>query len=253
VDWASAAIAAGAAIGASALTGLSTARATRATLRHDSKSLEKQLTHQRTASREDRDEARRREAYVPLLTYVVWLSNFNYISRRVLERRYNAVVALRGNSGLPPNTVEALESERVAFFRAGPTDEETAVLGAGPTSNENAATYALATALASEAVLEAFKDLTARDRAYSDAVAGVTVALLVTAEPMTLDETAIADAATAATQVILAAEKLFNAIQRAVTAGNEFDASDRNIKELIRSEFHQVRPSMSGAATDPGT
>lgn len=61
---------AGAAILASALTGRTTSRATRDTLEHNSSALVTQLTGEREAAREDREQDRLEQAYVSLLKYV---------------------------------------------------------------------------------------------------------------------------------------------------------------------------------------
>jgi len=168
---------AGAAILASGLTGLTTFRATRETLEHNSSALATQLTGERNAAREDREQDRRQEAYVSLLKYVFWLSNVIDISRRVIARQHAAVSKFRQDDS-SPRTSAAADAERAAFVDAGPTGEEQRGLDAGPTSEDNATTYALVTALASDEVLRLFEELVKRDRAFSSRQRDVEAALL---------------------------------------------------------------------------
>jgi hypothetical protein len=212
------AVGAGAAILASALTGAITFWATRETLTHNSSDLATQLTHERHAAREEREQDRRKEAYISLLRYVFWLSNVNYISRRVIARQHSAVSQLREGGNLP-RTSEAAAAERAAFVDAGPTADEKQRLDTGPTSKDNAETYAIVTALSSDAVMHAFEDLVERDHVFSSKQHAVAVALLSEPKPPTTETTVagttdadqVAQAADAATQVIHAAVRLFDA------------------------------------------
>src|SRR5580658_1805575 len=103
MDWSPTAIAAAAAIVASALTGVITWGATRTTLKHNSDNLKIQLSHERTnletqlaherrAAREDRDQERRKDAYVSLLKYVYWLSYVNSVRRLVVQKGADGVI-----------------------------------------------------------------------------------------------------------------------------------------------------------------
>ena len=248
MDSAAVVAGAGAAILASALTGLTTFWATRETLKHNSSDLATQLADERDAAREDREQDRRKEAYVSLLRYVFWLSDVNRISRRVIARQHSAVSNLRTDGGAPGTSEEAA-SERAAFESAGPTPEEQRRLDAGPTGEDNAATNALVTALSSNAVLGAFEELMERDRDFASKQRSVAVALLREPKPTrvetSVDDAADADqvsqAADAAKKVIESAARLLDAIRQAVDAGKEFDDAAEKLRKLVRGELQQPR------------
>jgi len=242
---------AGAAILASGLTGLTTFRATRETLEHNSSALATQLTGERNAAREDREQDRRQEAYVSLLKYVFWLSNVIDISRRVIARQHAAVSKFRQDDS-SPRTSAAADAERAAFVDAGPTGEEQRGLDAGPTSEDNATTYALVTALASDEVLRLFEELVKRDRAFSSRQRDVEAALLRDPKPTTVETTVagrtdadqVTRAADAARHVIDAAARLFDAINQVVDAGKDFKDTVEKIRTQVRAELKLVRAEL---------
>jgi hypothetical protein len=248
MDSSTTAIVAGAsaAILASVLTGWTTFRATRETLKYNSSALATQLRGEREGAREDREQDRRKETYVSLLKYVFWLSNVNQINRRVVARQHSAVAKLRPD-GRPPKTAEAAGAERAAFVDAGPTEEEQLRVDGGPTSEDNAATYALVTALSSDKVLRAFEELMDCDRAFASKQVGVAVALLREPKP-TAVEPRVADTSDVeqitpvedARQVIDAAVRLSEAIKQMIDAGKDFDDAVKKISKLVRDELKET-------------
>src|SRR6266568_783956 len=190
MDWTTPAIAAAAAIGASALTGVITFWSTRETLKSNTTSLKTQLEHERAdlvtqlkhergGAREDRDQERRKDAYVSLIKYAYWLSYVNLILRRVTSRRVDALAKVRMENAMvrmesgTPRTTEYVAIERAAFFDVIPTPEEQKQLDARPPNEETAVMRALVTAVATDAVFDAFNELLSRDRDLSSKMTGL--------------------------------------------------------------------------------
>lgn len=244
-----AAIAAGAAVLASALTGLSTFLVGRETIKRNSGDLATrlerntadlgtQLVHERAAAREDRDQARRLDAYIALLKYVFWLRDVKNIAVIVVNRQQSAIQNLRPDGRLP-TTAEAAAAERAMVLEVGPTAQEQKLLDAGPNSEDNAATYALVTAVASDAVLQAFEELMDRDRAVSSGSDAVADALWRGIEPISAEQT-IDESTGAFTQIIEAATDLLKATFQFLGAAAKFDEAVENLRKLVRSELNDL-------------
>jgi hypothetical protein len=238
-----AAISAAAALLSSALTGGISYLVTRKTFQHDGEQLATQLASERDVAREDRDQGRRKEAYVSLLQYMFWLSDVNAIGQRVVDRQHDAIADLRPGGRLP-STEEEAASERAAFLAAGPTPGERKRIAAGPTSRDNAATWALVNGLSSDAVLNAFEALMDCDRELSMAQRGLQISLLRDPEASAGAEASeIDEAAERARRQILAAAKTYEAVGSVIEAHKNFEAAFEKVKPLVRSELDQARPS----------
>jgi hypothetical protein len=283
--WADAAIAAGAAVAASALTGVFTTWGTRRTLDRGSVNLVEQLKsqtanlmtqlgHERTAAREDRDQERRKDAYVPLLKYVYWLQSVSLANWTVINRAIDSVLALRresydATSVLPPRTTEWAAAENAAFEAAAEANpEEQEEVGAGPTREEGAALRALVEAVATDAVRDAFHRVNRTSRDWDFSRYRVKGALLPEPKSSPKDSHAV-PAANAANETITdadeaAAKEMRDAHDTAIgwldeavdfasataelrTAYFKFADAVTNIEELVRTELNNPPDSKNAA------
>jgi hypothetical protein len=236
-----AAVGAGAALLSSALTGRVTYLVTRTTLEHDATQLASRLASEHDAAREEREQERREKAYVSLLEYTFWLSDANAIHRRVVTRQHDAISALRP-SGRLPTTEEEAAAEEAAFLGAGPIAGEQERLDAGPTSKDNAATWALVTALSSDAVLSAFEELMECDAVFSSKLRSLQNSLLHKPQATAgAGTTGIAQTAKTATEQIEAAARTFEAVVDVIDAHEKFQESSKKIEALVRAELDQTR------------
>lgn len=236
-----AAVGAGAALLSSALTGRVTYLVTRTTLEHDATQLASRLASEHDAAREEREQERREKAYVSLLEYTFWLSDANAIHHRVVTRQHDAIAALRP-SGRLPTTEEEAAAEEAAFLGAGPIAGEQERLDAGPTSKDNAATWALVTALSSNAVLSAFEELMECDAVFSSKLRSLQNSLLHKPQATAgVGTTGIAQTAKTATEQIEAAARTFEAVVDVIDAHEKFQESFKKIEALVRAELDQTR------------
>lgn len=155
MDAAIAAIAAGAALAGSALTGLIAVKVSGDQIEAERARLSEQLAEERQVAREERDQDRRLEAYVALLEHVDWLSFCFDVRRRAVTRLITALGDIRTQAGFSPRP-DSVE-EKTAVKETGPTMEERKIIEEGPT-NQDGTTLALATAVSSDVVLDAFED-----------------------------------------------------------------------------------------------
>jgi hypothetical protein len=292
MNSATAALAVSTAIGASALTGLVTWLSTKATLASNATGIRRQLESERAvlvtqlqqeriAAREDRNQERRKEAYVALLKYVYWVWSVNLADRTIASRRVSAFTALREANSIArrrdgtPRSAESVAAERAAFFDVELTSEESAQRGSGPSDEERANTRALVNAVATKEVLTAFNELLSKDRDMSDQILSIGIAVVSDPAP------AAADSADDARQEAKAAESLSEAtmaarqeadddaiaelhktnaaaltvvrefgdtlnfqfaIMRLLEAGREFDTAVGNMQARARAELNDLRP-----------
>jgi hypothetical protein len=135
----------------------------------NSTDLATKLTADRKASRDSLDQSRREGAYVAMLKFVHWLSNYQAVRYRLVDRRISVVLAVRldrRTAGLAAD----LAAERDAFMQVVPDKNEEATLAAAPTQDERADALARFTAFASPPLVDAFEALTRDDDALSAAI-----------------------------------------------------------------------------------
>jgi hypothetical protein len=245
MDWTPTAIAAGAAVVASGLTGLITLRATKASLKqnsddlgtqldHESGGLDLQLRHERAAAREDRDQERRKDAYVSLLKYASWRAYDNLVLWRIASRGIGGVRRIRGENDWK-RTPDSAKAERDAFFGAKPTDAEQKELDAAPTGEERATTDALVTAVASDAVFKAFEQLLSKDQDFRSRYRALVDVLRQEPEPPpAVDELGTA----AALSENKDAGEFAIAEIRFSKASDEFHDAVKEIQQLVRTELN---------------
>jgi hypothetical protein len=176
MDAASAGIAAAAALAGSAVTGAFAVKVSGDQIAAERGRLLDQLRGERLAAREERDQDRRLRAYVLLLDYVDWLYFCLDVRHRVLNRRIDALWEVRSNADFAPRPDS--DEEKQAVEESGPTPEESKTIEEGPTNQEGTATLALATAVASDPVLKAFKELRDTQRALLSDIVRAEAAVL---------------------------------------------------------------------------
>lgn len=225
---------------------MTTFLATRKTLQQGSSDLATQLAAERYAAREDREQDRRKEAYISLLRYVFWLSDVNHVSRTIIARQHAVLSNLRDDGSASKTGQEAV-SARAVFESAGPTRKEQRRLDTGPTVEDNAATYALVVALSSNAVLDAFEELMKCDSKFFSKQVGMGAALLRKPKRAKVDATVdnisdaaqIDNAADVARQTIESVAHLINASNQLMEAGKDFKNAVEKIRKLVRAELQR--------------
>jgi hypothetical protein len=301
MDWVTPVIAAAAAIGASALTGSITFLTTRETIKSNTNSLKTQLEQERAnlvtqligernAAREDRDQERRKDAYVSLVKYAYWLSYVNIVVRGVTSRRIEAYTAARLKSvderieSGEQETAASRAVETVAFFGVEPTREEQKQLDSVPSDEETAVMRALVTAVATGDVLDAFKEMMSADRNLSAKMNFLAVAVVrepksfVVSDSTPADVRQEVDAAAKFRMATVAAEqeiddnviKEFHAAHLAdgqrisdagdflfatldmLAAGEVFDATVKKLVDLVRAELNLPQSADQPAAIKGG-
>lgn len=190
---ASAAIAAGAALFGSAVTGYITLQGIHAKSKSDRDDLTRRLEHETAAARETREQERRQHAYTSLLAYVNLLRYFMKINFDVYRRETNAIAEVRTVEG-PFNA--GSPAEKAALEAVGPTEEEQKDLDAGPTPKERAEIIARVDALASDEVRRQFSALNSTINDLSDEMINVRIILRRSIRP----ELAAVNAAKAASE-----------------------------------------------------
>jgi hypothetical protein len=265
-----AAVAAGAALAASALTGTFTMLAARRTAETESRNLIEnlkaqttalmtQLAAERKAAREDRDQERRRDAYPELLKYVYWVQRVNIKWFDLVANANNAVLNIRSEKG--PRTTETAAAEDAAFFAAlQPISDVEKGSYKGPTPREHAAMYALVRAVATDAVLDAYTEVNKANGSFENYIGRVRSALLTervslpkASDP--LDETSDSDITEArkemqeshdrAVALIEEAGDFATANFRLIDAYKNFFKAVEKLENLVRADLNNPPDSES--------
>jgi hypothetical protein len=118
-------IAGAAAIGGGVIGARAILRQTTATLSSDKQLQAAKLQAEENLSRDARAHEQRRDAYVPMVTYVTWAMRVNQIRTNVNDRGASAAVELR------PSNIQDMTAEVVAAMRVAFDNNRPYGLGAG--------------------------------------------------------------------------------------------------------------------------
>ena len=155
MGWLSALIAAVAAIAGGVVGAFASLRTTRETLKSDIKLQNKKVDADKDLSREAREYQQRRDAYVPMMTYVTWATRVNLVRIDVVNRRRTAVKEFK-TANFQDIKAEDIVAMLAAYDNSGPTEWEQRIIDAAPALEDRFGILGSAYAFASKDVLDKF-------------------------------------------------------------------------------------------------
>jgi hypothetical protein len=255
MGWSDAIVGGAAALVGAGIGAYASYRATKATLNSDEVLQRNQLVADNLLSREEREHEQRRQAYAPMMAYLLWSLKVNQARAEVAKRRSDAVGKARGTNqdGGVTSAAAAVAATamRDAYKDAGPTRWEQETIDSGPTAQDRFKTEGLAHAFASKDVLQGFVKVVDSTKTIDMATVRLDEILrdfpspLVTQysdEDFDAGKVDIGDGADAAKRLINASADMFKASMELLRAMTEYSGLVEHVYETMQSELDQYRP-----------